>query len=106
MGIKLYGDPYATCYKRVAFVLAEKDVDFETIVVSIAKKDQKSSEHLKLQPFGKVPALEDDGFIIFESRAICKYIAKKYASQGAKLIPEDGDLKGFALFEQVRENYI
>ncbi len=101
MGIKLYGDPHATCYKRVAFILAEKGLDFETVVVSIAKREQKSPEHLKLQPFGKVPALDDDGFVVFESRAICKYLAKKYASQGTKLIPDDGDLEGFALFEQV-----
>lgn len=101
MGIKLYGDPSSTCYQRVAFILLEKGLDFETIVVSIAKREQKSSEHLKLHPFGKVPALDDDGFVVFESRAICKYVAKKYASRGTKLIPEDGDLKGFALFEQV-----
>ncbi len=101
MGIKLYGDTHATCYKRVALVLAEKGINFETVPVSIAKNEQNSPEHLKLQPFGKVPALDDDGFIIFESRAICKYLAKKYAGQGTKLIPEDHELKGFPLFEQV-----
>lgn len=101
MAIKLYGDPYATCYRRVALILAELGLDFEIVVVSIAGNEQKSPEHLKRQPFGKVPALDDDGFIIFESRAICKYLAKKYAGKGTRLIPEDYDLKGFALFEQV-----
>ena len=38
---------------------------------------------------------------MFESRAIAKYIAKKYAGQGAKLIPDEKDVKGYGKFEQV-----
>jgi len=41
---------------------------------------------------------DDDGFKLFESRAICRYIAIKYASQDLTLIPTD--LQAFALFEQ------
>lgn len=41
---------------------------------------------------------DDNGFLLYESRAIGRYIAEKYANQGAPLIP--GTLKGRALFEQ------
>jgi glutathione S-transferase len=41
---------------------------------------------------------DDDGFILYESRAMCRYIARKYASQGIPLIPTE--LKAEALFEQ------
>ena len=41
---------------------------------------------------------DDDGFILYESRAMCRYIARKYASQGTPLIPTE--LKAEALFEQ------
>jgi glutathione S-transferase len=41
---------------------------------------------------------DDDGFILYESRAIARYIVNKYASQGTRLIPTD--LKANALFEQ------
>lgn len=41
---------------------------------------------------------DDDGFILFESRAIAAYIATKYASQGTALIPTD--LKANALYQQ------
>jgi hypothetical protein len=37
---------------------------------------QKTEEYKKLQPFGKVPVLEDDGLLLYESRAICKYLAR------------------------------
>jgi glutathione S-transferase len=43
--------------------------------------------------------LEDDGgFILYESRAICRYLADKYAEQGTPLIPTGVQAKG--LFEQ------
>lgn len=41
---------------------------------------------------------DDDGFILYESRAIGHYIAKKYADQGTNLAPTD--LKAFGLFQQ------
>ena len=41
---------------------------------------------------------DDDGFILYESRAICRYIANKYANQGPALIPTV--VKEVALFEQ------
>ena len=41
---------------------------------------------------------DDDGFILFESRAICRYIEAKYPKQGISLIPTE--LKANARFEQ------
>lgn len=41
---------------------------------------------------------DDDGFILFESRAIGRYVATKYSNQGISLIPTD--LKANAKFEQ------
>ncbi len=102
MGLIIHGSPHSTCTQRVLTTLAEKGVDHEMHEINFAKLDHKQPAHLKLQPFGKVPVLEDDGYFVYESRAICKYIAKKYAGQGTKLIPDEGDLKAYGLFEQVR----
>ncbi|KAJ7280277.1 glutathione S-transferase [Mycena rebaudengoi] len=74
MTLKLFSSPYSTCTKRVATVLIEK------------------------KPFEQVPYIDDDGFVPYESRAICRYIADKYANQGKKLVPTD--LKRKAVFEQ------
>lgn len=101
MAIKVYGAAASTCTKRVLTALEEKNVSYELVPVNFAVAEHKSPEFLKKQPFGKIPVLEDDGFLVFESRAICKYIAKKYAGQGTKLIPDENDVKGYALFEQV-----
>ncbi|KAJ6137863.1 hypothetical protein N7471_004349 [Penicillium samsonianum] len=96
MVLKVYGSAMAT--SRVLVTLLEKELPYEFVLIDIAKGDQKSEEYKKLQPFGKVPALDDDGFLMFESRAICKYLAKKYPS-GKKLIPE-GDDEAYGRFEQ------
>ncbi|KAH6709056.1 hypothetical protein BKA61DRAFT_738143 [Leptodontidium sp. MPI-SDFR-AT-0119] len=77
MAIKLYGNPHSTCNQRVAVVLIEKNVSFEQVTLEF-----------------------DDGFFVYESRAIAKYIAKKYAGQATKLHPNNGDFKAYALFEQ------
>lgn len=75
MVLKLYGS--AMSFARVLVIILEMDLPYEHVLIDIAKGDQKSASYKELQPFGKVPALDDDGFIIFESRAICKYLARQ-----------------------------
>lgn len=102
MGIKIYGMRQSTCTQRVLIALAEKRVtDYELVIVNLFAGEQTLPAHLALQPFAKIPVLEDDGYFVYESRAICKYIARKYAGQGNKIIPAEGDLKAYGLFEQV-----
>ncbi|KAG6907132.1 hypothetical protein DXG01_010351 [Tephrocybe rancida] len=98
MVLKLHAFPLSTNSRRVAAVLIEKQVPFELVVIDRAVNEHKSADYLKKQPFGQAPYIDDDGFILFESRAISRYIATKYANQGTKLIPTD--LKEIALFEQ------
>ncbi|KAG6877618.1 hypothetical protein C0993_005622 [Termitomyces sp. T159_Od127] len=102
MVLKLYGSPHSTCTKRVATVLLEKQVPFEIIAIDLAKGEHKSPAYLEKQPFGQIPYIDDNGFTLYESRAICRYIATKYADQGTKLIPTD--LEKYALFEQAASN--
>ncbi|KAG6843434.1 hypothetical protein H0H93_001051, partial [Arthromyces matolae] len=98
MVLKLFGNPVATCTQRVVTVLKEKQVPFEFVAVDMANGEHKSAAYLEKQPFGQIPVLDDEGFVLFESRAICRYIATKYADQGTKLIPTEP--KANALFEQ------
>ncbi|KAH7377566.1 putative glutathione S-transferase [Cadophora sp. MPI-SDFR-AT-0126] len=108
MGLTVHGSPHSTCTQRVLTALAEKGVEADLRAINFAAAEHKRADFLKLQPFGKVPVLEDDGYFVFESRAIAKYIAKKYAGQGTKLMPDESDLKAYGLFEQacsIEQNY-
>jgi glutathione S-transferase len=75
--------------------LAETQTPYELVVVDLAKGEHKKQPHLSRQPFGQVPALEDESFRMYESRAMARYINEKV---GGKLVPSD--LVGRARMEQ------
>ncbi|CAF3058610.1 unnamed protein product [Rotaria sp. Silwood2] len=86
--------------QRVLATLIEKGLKYELKVVNIMTGENQSRSYLEKQPFGGVPALDDaDGFTIYESRAICRYLEKKYKGKGTELIPKsNAQVEG--LFEQ------
>ncbi|CAN6455518.1 unnamed protein product [Victoria cruziana] len=86
MAVKVYGAAYASCARRVLACLIEKGVDFEIIPVDLLTGEQKKPEFLQLQPFGMVPVIQDGDFTLYESRAIIRYYAQKYADQGTNLL--------------------
>ncbi|KAJ7676772.1 thioredoxin-like protein [Mycena polygramma] len=94
--LKLYGGKIATCTRRVGTILHELKVPFEFIEVDVMNGANKTPEYLEKQPFGQIPYVDDDGFILYKTRAICLYIAAKYPASG--LIPTEP--KANALFEQ------
>ncbi|KIK21484.1 hypothetical protein PISMIDRAFT_681162, partial [Pisolithus microcarpus 441] len=99
MVIKIYGHAVAPAVRLVAEVCKEKEIPYELVPVAVYKGEHKTPAFKQFQPFGQVPYIDDDGFILYESRAICRYLAKKYEEQGTpNLIPKDA--KGEALFEQ------
>jgi glutathione S-transferase len=102
--MKLYGHPGSICTNRVAFVLAEKSVEPEFVVVDLAKGEHKLPAHLARHPFGMLPALEDGDVSLYESRAIMRYLDNKLP--GTPLTPRD--LVSRAAMEQwisVEESY-
>jgi len=98
MVLKLHANPQSTCGRRVALILHEKQVPYE--LVEAQWTDVKQDDWLKNQPFGQMPYIDDDGFILFESRAIARYIATKYASQGTPLLPLENNVQSLALVDQ------
>lgn len=66
--------------------LNETKTPFELVLVDFAKGEHKQPAHLARQPFGQVPALDDDGFEMYESRAMARYIDGKC---GGPLTPKD-----------------
>ena len=97
MSLTVFGNKFSTCTQRILFTAAEIGCtsELEFHAVDLMKGQHKSPEHMKRQPFGKVPAAEIDGVPFFESRAISRILAE---SKGSTLIPRD--LKAKAQFEQ------
>jgi glutathione S-transferase len=91
MAIKLYHDVPSSNSDRVKIALAEKGLAWDGVMVSLAKKEQKSPEHLKRNPYGKIPVIDDDGKILFESCIINEYLDEKYPNP--PLMPKDPYLR-------------
>jgi glutathione S-transferase len=60
---------------RARWALEEAGLQYETRLLGLG--DQDKPEYRALQPFGQVPALEDDDFVLFESGAIVLYIGER-----------------------------
>jgi len=101
MPIKVYGMAMSTCTQRVLTTLIEKGLKYEIVNVDFAAGEHKSPKYLEeKQPFGVIPVLiDEDGFKIYESRAICRYLELKYKGKGTELIPSK-DASSQGLFEQ------
>ncbi|KAI1874163.1 uncharacterized protein JN550_002742 [Neoarthrinium moseri] len=104
----LYGSRGSTNTDRVRLTLAEGGfTDYELVLLDLQKGEQKvgdalilttSEEHIKRHPWGKIPVVTfPNGFTLYESRAICKYLTRKYSFP---LLPPDSDVEATALFDQ------
>jgi glutathione S-transferase len=72
--MKLYDSALAPNPRRVRIFLSEKGIAVPSVQVDIAKAENRSPEYLAKNPMGGVPILElDDGTILAESVAICRY---------------------------------
>jgi len=93
--MKIYGHPVSTCTRKVMMTAHETNTPFELVVVDFAKGEHKQPAHLARQPFGQIPTIDDDGFKMYESRAISRYLDAK---TGGALTPKDPQAR--ALMEQ------
>ncbi len=79
--IKLYYSPGA-CSLAPHIVLEELGIAYEAVLVSLADGDQKRPEYLRVNPKGRVPALNVDGKVLTEVVAILTYLGGGYAERG------------------------
>lgn len=74
--ITVYGIPGSPFLRAVEVTLKEKDLDYHLHVM--APGEHKSEAHLKRHPFGRMPAFEHDGFAIYETQAIVRYLDDRF----------------------------
>ena len=70
---------------RVLWALEEMALPYEVVGIDHPNKDLDSPSYRALNPFGQIPAIDDDGVVVTESGAILLYLARK----SGKLLPRD-----------------
>jgi len=82
----LYGPGYSTYARAARLALEEKGVDYDLVEIDFIAGGMPD-EHLARHPFAKVPALEHDGLMLYETAAIERYIDEAF--DGPSLQPSD-----------------
>lgn len=96
MAITLYYAP-GTRATRVAFLLEELGVAYERHTLDTAASEHKQPTYLRIHPHGLVPALRDGDTVVFETAAICLYLADRFPEKG--LAPAVGSPERAAYYQ-------
>ncbi|RUU52762.1 glutathione S-transferase family protein, partial [Mesorhizobium sp. M2C.T.Ca.TU.002.02.1.1] len=83
----LYGADYSVYVRIARMALEEKGVGYELVPLDIFAAEGIPAWYLELHPFGRIPALEHDGFRLFETGAITRYVDEAF--DGPALQPAD-----------------
>lgn len=84
--LELHGYRYSVYLRIVAMTLLEKNLAWTHVEVD-PFVEQIPESYLALNPFGRVPTLIHDGFVLYETTAIARYVDEAFP--GASLQPAD-----------------
>ena len=78
--MKLYNNQMANSPRKVRMFISEKNIkDIEMVEIDLMKGEHKTAEYRAIAPNSRIPALQlDDGTVIMESTAICRYLESLY----------------------------
>jgi glutathione S-transferase len=85
--MRLYYHPLSSNSRRALVTAIHLHAKLDLIVVDLLKGEHRNPQYLQLNPNGKVPLLDDDGFHLWESHAIMQYLADK--SPGQTVYPQE-----------------
>ncbi|MBV9861602.1 MAG: glutathione S-transferase family protein [Alphaproteobacteria bacterium] len=83
--LKIYGIPRSRAF-RVLWLAKELGLDYENVPTDLGG-GTRAPDFLAVNPNGHIPAIDDDGFVLWESMAINLYLAKKYGTGADGLYP-------------------
>jgi glutathione S-transferase len=84
--LRIYGIARTRAF-RALWIAMELGIDYEHVPLEIGEVGARKAEYLAVNPNGRLPAIEDDGFVLWESLAITLYLAKKHSV--GRLYPAD-----------------
>lgn len=85
--LELYHAPISTCSQKVRLVLAEKNLEWKSHVISFSAAEHLSENYLAINPNGVVPTLIDGGDAIIDSSVINEYLEDVYPQKPVR--PKD-----------------
>jgi glutathione S-transferase len=85
--LKIWGRTNSVNVKKVLWAAEELGLQYERIDAGLHFGVNKTPEYLRMNPTGLVPTIEDDGFQLWESHSIVRYLAAKHSA--GKLWPTD-----------------
>lgn len=88
MTIQLHRHPLSGHSHRVQLALSLMGLEHRLVDVDLMKGAHKAPDFLKLNPFGQVPVLDDNGTVVYDSNAILVYLATKYDAD-RRWLPRD-----------------
>jgi glutathione S-transferase len=97
MTITLYELQPSPHARKVRLLAAELGILLNKVPVDPRIGETRTREYLAMNPNGRVPTLEEDGFVLYESPAILKYLSAKQPERG---LCGGGDAKTQALIDQ------
>jgi glutathione S-transferase len=77
--LRIYGIARTRAF-RVLWIAKELGLDYEHVEIEIGPAGARKSEYLAINPNGRLPSIDEDGFVLWESLAITMYLAKKHGS--------------------------
>jgi glutathione S-transferase len=75
--LRIYGVARTRAF-RALWIAKELGLDYEHVPIEIGAAGARQPEYLAINPNGRLPAIDDDGFVLWESLAITLYLAKKH----------------------------
>jgi glutathione S-transferase len=87
MTLRIYGIPRSRTFRAI-WAAEELGIPYENIAVDFTE-GVKRPEFLAINPIGRIPAIDDDGFHLSESLAITTYLVKKHGGALRPATPED-----------------
>ena len=78
--LKIWGRTNSVNVKKALWAMEELGLKYQRIDAGMQFGVNKTPEYLQMNPTGLVPTIEDDGFVLWESHTIVRYLAAKYGS--------------------------
>jgi len=93
--VTVYADMMSQPSRAVVWFCRLANIPHKVELLQISRQQHKSAEYMKIHPFGKLPAIREPGFTLFESQAIVRYLLAVHASpaSAAQWYPAEPQLR-------------